>query len=85
MHPTSVEGQESMKLLAKGVARLRYDSLREFLQELSITLVDDSQEDYLHERYKLAEELFNLATVLAMAVNHAQNIENICKPYNNPT
>jgi hypothetical protein len=60
--------------LALEIARLRYDALAEFLNELSGRIASDAHSDMERGREKLAQELTQAAICI-------RNAWTICKPF----
>jgi len=82
MHPIHVDGL-TPKELAKAVGNLRYDALRDFVEALSVELQEQSHNDVLKDRRKLAGELDQAGHRLAMACFSIDDAWLICKPFMN--
>jgi hypothetical protein len=81
-HPTTVEGFDgTMEELAEKVARLRYDSLRDFLRLLSHEVRTDAEKDSLAGRRKLGNSLFRIMLSLKRAEEATEEAWRISSPY----
>ena len=67
--------------IAQRMGDLYYDSLADFLNELSQKIKQDAEADNQRNRLKLSEELYASADLLASAAEHIQNAWEICEPF----
>jgi len=71
----------SNKELANEIGDLYYDSLSNFLKELSIKLKSDANADYNRGRKKLAKSLYEASNYINLASKEIDTAWDICKPY----
>ena len=72
---------EGFEKLAKELGDLRYDSLSQFLEYLSVKLKQDSFSDGQRNRRKLSNELLQASKEINDASIHIRNAWDICEPY----
>lgn len=88
-HPVSIDfskyanlsEEESMKVLARDLASLRYDALEEFLSMLSNELIEDSYQDRVRRRPILSRNLLHSALRIEGAAESISNAWKISKPF----
>ena len=67
--------------IAQRMGDLYYDSLADFLNELSQKIKNDADADNQRNRLKLSQELYSSADLLANAAVHIQKAWGICEPF----
>ena len=67
--------------LAQEIGDLYYDSLNEFLLQLSLKLEKDANSDLKRERKKLSKELFEASDWIKKASKNIDNAWDISSPY----
>jgi hypothetical protein len=80
-HKIRVDGFGSMAELAETVGNLRYDALAEFMSELELKLMRDSEADHKRGRFKLSSRLHSARYALGHARLEIERVWKICKPY----
>jgi hypothetical protein len=81
-HPTKIKNYPySLRDLAREIASLRYDSLRDFYQHLAYCLEKDSAADMCRGRTHLAGLLKKLSENNKTSQELAGKIWKLCKPY----
>jgi hypothetical protein len=72
---------KSLKELANSLKNLRYDSLSEYLKQLSKGIKNDANTHRSGKRYKLAAHLYDTSQHLKQAKKQIDVAWKICKPY----
>ncbi|WP_444926770.1 hypothetical protein ACJJI4_01220 [Microbulbifer sp. TRSA002] len=81
-HTSKVKGFDGeLNQLAENVGDLFYDSLSEFLSDLSEKLENDSKADYGRGRKVLAKELHESSVSLRLASENISRAWDICSPF----
>ena len=81
-HPIKIEKYTgTLKELARDIADLRYDVLNDFLNQLSICIYRDSDNDYKRGRNLLSSKLNNIACIVLEASKEVEKVWNICEKY----
>ena len=78
---TIISANIDNKTLACEIGDLYYDSLSEFLKELSIKLANDAKADKARGREKLANSLFSASSHILEASKEIDTAWDICEPY----
>jgi hypothetical protein len=80
-HPTDIEGNRSLEDLANELKDLRYDSLADYLKQLSKGIKNDANADRGRKRYQLAACLYHAAYHIKQASRYITKAWKICEPY----
>jgi len=81
-HPDYVEGFEgTLKDLASKVGKMRYDSVKQFLEALAEDIVVQADADKDRGRSELSKALYQTAETLRQAKTDMAQVWKICKPY----
>jgi hypothetical protein len=80
-HPISISIPITHENVVKQITNLRYDSLHQFLLELSRQFKYDSNDDFGHGRFQLAEHLKNASSLIREAAYELEIVWKICEPY----
>ena len=80
-HKTDVDYKNGLKDIAKDLADLRYDSLRDFLEHFADKVEMDAVADHGRGRTKLSSSLHKTAKALEKAKDHMAEAWRLSKPY----
>jgi hypothetical protein len=80
-HKKEVAGISDMKVLAESIGDLHYETLAEFLLELSGKFLVDSGKDWAHDRLKLSKQLSKAHALLHQAYFNIHDAWEISKPF----
>lgn len=81
-HKKNIENYKGdLVSLSKELGDLRYDSLSDFLKELSAKLSKDAEADLKRNRVKLSKNLYEAASQVQEASKAIEKAWEICKPY----
>lgn len=80
-HPVEIEKYDgSLTDLAEDLGNLRYDALRDFLNQLAIKLYRDGMADFAADRRQLGEKLFLASISLEEVAELVHRAWVICEP-----
>ena len=79
-HPLEIAGLTPEEL-AKQVANLRYDALRDFCEALAAQLHEDSEADLKRGRMKLSESLYDAYLASALVGRAVERAWEISEPH----